>query len=105
MPKLSNNIKNIFNIFIPFILSFILYNFINYGFNYIIIPPELRGWLMMSILGPLTSCFLSASNWYNWIKNIFVYSHTWDQQVSGQDTLEWLSFYLIKNTICMLKFL
>jgi DNA polymerase III delta prime subunit len=99
MNKVLTNLKFIFNIFIPIILSYLLYNTINYGFNYIVIPPELKGWLMMSILGPITSSLLSASNWYEWAKSLFVYSHTWEQQTSGQDTVEWLSLYLIKNTI------
>ncbi len=99
MNKSLNKLKFIFNIFLPIILSYILYNLINYGLDYIIIPPELKGWLMMSIIGPITSSLLSASNWYIWIKSIFVYSHTWEQQTAGQDTLEWLSLYLIKNTV------
>ncbi len=99
MNKAFKKLKFIFNIFLPIILSYTLYNLINYGLDYIIIPPELKGWLMMSIIGPITSSLLSASNWYEWIKSIFVYSHTWEQQTSGQDTVEWLSLYLIKNTV------
>ena len=99
MFKICINWKTIFNIFLPFGISYLLYNLIQIGFDYVIIPQELKGWLMMSIIGPLTSSLLSANNWYYWIQNIFIYSHTWEQQTSGHDTLEWLSLYLIKNTI------
>lgn len=49
---------------IPIILSILIYSIYhgNFGNLYDIIPTELRGWILMSILGPITSTLLSTNS-------------------------------------------
>jgi len=68
-----------------------------FGNLYELIPTELRGWILMSILGPLTSTLLSTNSWFSMFQNCFVYSHSWDKQVDGERPIEWLSNYLMRN--------
>ena len=94
-------IKIIVSFVIPIILSFLTYsiyhgNFVNL---YDIIPTELRGWILMSILGPITSNLLSTNSWFLMFQNCFVYSHTWDKQIDGDNSIEWLTTYLMKNKV------
>ncbi len=88
-------------ILFPIILSFLTYNIYygKYSDLYNLIPTELRGWILMSILGPITSTILSTSSWFSMFQNCFVYSHSWNKQIDGDNSIEWISVYLMKNKI------
>jgi hypothetical protein len=62
-----------------------------------LIPTELKGWIVMSIITPIMTSMLSTRNFTYWFQKIFLYNHIWDSQINGHNFLEWFSFYIIKN--------
>ena len=92
---------------IPILIAFITYNIYNYdiGINLSswisidLIPTELRGWILMSIITPLINSIISTRNFTYWFQKCFMYNHMWDSNVNGNNFIEWFSLYLIKHKI------
>lgn len=85
------------------IISILYYQYVNdfsllYYFTFLI-PSELKGWIIMSIISPIMTSMISTRNFTYWFEKCFIYSHTWDSQINGNNILEWFSFYLIKNKV------
>jgi hypothetical protein len=86
---------------IVLIISVFYYQYLNdfsvlHYFTFLI-PSELKGWIIMSIVTPIMTSMVSTRNFTYWFQKIFLYSHIWDSQIGGNNFLEWFSFYLIKN--------
>ena len=71
---------------------------ISYIFQFTI-PENLKGWLMISIAGPLITCLFSASTWFSGLKHSFVHSQTWNQDEHGYEIIEWLIIYMVKHSV------
>ncbi len=85
------------------IISLFYYQYVN-DFSLLeyirfLIPSELKGWILMSIITPIMTSMISTRNFTYWFQKIFLYSHIWDSQINGNNFLEWFSFYLIKNNV------
>jgi hypothetical protein len=63
------------------------------------IPSEIKGWLIMSLITPLATRLLSTSSWISWFRSGFIYEHTWNQHITGNQSIDWISYYLLKNQI------
>lgn len=75
-------------------IAFLIHYLINFQ-----IPHDMRGWLMVSILTPLVTAFLSTSTWISAIHHSLVYSHTWDKDVNGGEVIDWFSVYMMKHKV------
>ena len=90
-------ISTITKFIIPISISYLAYQIIsfkNFEFN---IPTELRGWLLVSIITPLVNSILSTKNLTYWFQKCFIYNHTWNTQINGNDFMEWFSIYIINH--------
>ena len=82
---------------LPVIISYLTYQLISFGNINIEIPTELRGWLLVSIITPLITSILSTHNFTYLFQKCFIYNHTWNTQINGNDFMEWFSIYVINN--------
>jgi len=53
----------------------------------------------MSLISPIATKLLSTNSWISWFKSGFVYEHTWNQHITGNQSIDWISYYLLKNQI------
>jgi len=63
------------------------------------IPGDLKGWLMISVITPFIASLLSTSTWLSTLQHSFVYSHTWDGEVNGDEIIDWMSIYMMKHKV------
>jgi hypothetical protein len=93
-------LKNIKNIIIPVIISILGYYLFSFDVNILsLIPIELRGWIIMSVISPLMTSFFSIHKILYVLQKMFIYSHSWDSDINGNDIIEWMTFYINKNYI------
>ncbi len=90
---------------VPIFIAFIFYHIYNYDISFVnlisldLIPTELRGWILMSIISPLINSIISTRNFTYWFQKCFMYNHTWDSNINGNNFIEWFSLYLINHKV------
>ena len=90
-------ISTIVKFIIPISISYLVYQIISFKNLEFNIPTELRGWLLVSIVTPLVNSILSTKNLTYWFQKCFIYNHTWNTQINGNDFMEWFSIYIINH--------